>query len=1243
MHWPPRWLVAGAVGALVVGLAAPASADPARPTGPQPGTPTPGTAPVRVTLITGDQVDLTPAAPGRVAATVRPGPGRDRITFHTIEADGGLRVLPSDVVPYVSAGVLDPDLFDVQELVADGYGDAAQGSLPLIVRYQAPAAGRVRPLAGTTDARPLESINGAALRVGRSDLGGLWTTLRGTAEARATAAGTPRLGAGIARVWLDERVRPALEHSVPQIGAPAAWAAGRDGSGVTVAVLDTGVDTAHPDLAGRIADAQDFSGSGSVRDGHGHGTHVAATIAGSGAASDGLRKGVAPGARLLVGKVLDDSGSGYSSGIIAGMEWAARSGAKVVNMSLGGSATDGTDPMSQAVNDLTAATGTLFVVAAGNDGAARSVGAPGAADAALTVGAVDRADDLADFSSRGPRLGDNGLKPEITAPGVDIVAARATGTTMGTPVGDAYTQASGTSMATPHVAGAAAILAQEHPDWTAARLKDALVSTARANPALTVFEQGGGRLDVTRALGQRVYGSATADFARLATGGAAVERTVTYTNGTGAAQTLRLALDLRNLDSGAADPDGVSVGAGEVTVPAGGSVAVPLRADPAKLGRGPHGGWLVATGADGVTVRTAVGLALSGPAHTVTLRALDMAGQPGGAPVVTLFGEQPESDTLTWLGGGESRTVRVEEGPYILQGLIEHGAPLDEQLTLVTDPELTVDRDLTVVLDPRRGTPIRIETPKPAEQRATISFYEHRVFGNGRQVDHGVQAYSTVQQVNVTPTRRVTRGEFEFSSRWQLVAPMVDARVKGVSDPLDINLLGQSPAPTGRRKLPLVFAGTGNPAELARVKGAAVLLTSDPDRAEEEQVAAAATAGAATVLVVRPADQSAWTVWRPTGDRLPIPALVVAYDAGQRLIAAARAGRATLDLTLTVDSPYLYDVFQVSQGRVPERIVHTVTARNTAEVTAHYGDTGGLDWATEQRFGWRPWQTFSWNDDQRIVRTGTTRQEFVSAGDSWWQHRVLHRLMYAGWGQLTGGLTGEPRRYAADDRETESWHGPVIRPAVPAAGGTTVPTRTGDTLDLRVAEFVDAASNHSPAGRGEEQDTVEVRVSRNGTRIADLSGGWAPVPTVAEAARYRLDVTTRRSSEEWRFATRTETAWQFTSARPTGDAARPLPLLQVDYQVPADLRGEVVGSRAHRLGLTLRQPAGVPAPTGTDLRAEVSFDSGRTWRSVPVRGSGTRYTAVVPAGKGTVSLRVHARDRAGNTVDQTVLDAYGLR
>jgi subtilisin family serine protease len=191
--------------------------------------------------------------------------------------------------------------------------------------------------------------------------------------------------------------------------------------------------------------------------------------------------------------------------VIAGMEWAARQRARVVNMSLGGGPTDGTDPVSQAVDRLTASHRTLFVVAAGNSGPDdQSVDTPGAATSALTVGAVNVADQLADFSSRGPGVGDFAMKPDITAPGVDIVAARATGTSLGDPVDQWYTRLSGTSMATPHVAGAAAIMAQRWPDWSPARIKAVLMGTAEPNLELSVYEQGGGRLDVAHAIEQRL-------------------------------------------------------------------------------------------------------------------------------------------------------------------------------------------------------------------------------------------------------------------------------------------------------------------------------------------------------------------------------------------------------------------------------------------------------------------------------------------------------------------------------------------------------------------------------------------------------------------------------------------------------------------------------------------------------------------------------------------------------------------
>jgi hypothetical protein len=1142
------------------------------------GTPAHGKAPASggsteshsITLITGDVVEVAEAAPGRYAASVRPAPGRERITFHTLEVDGGLRVLPSDAVPAVSAGTLDADLFDVEELIADGH----VGSLPLIVQGGARDA---RARASTV--RELPSIGATALRVDSDDLAEFWQS----------AGSRGRSGT---RIWLDGRVRPVLDRSVAQIGAPAVWQAGYDGSGIDVAVLDTGADPTHPDLAGQIEAAQNFTSSADTIDHFGHGTHVAATVAGTGAAAGGTRKGVAPGADLLIGKVLDDSGSGYDSWIIAGMEWAVASGAEVVNLSLGGDPTDGTDPLSQALDQLTRDSGTLFVVSAGNDGADSAVGTPGAASAALTVGAVDRDERLADFSSRGPRLGDLAIKPEITAPGVGIVAARAAGTSMGTPVDANYTAASGTSMAAPHVAGAAALLAQANPEWTAPRLKDALVSTARTNPDLSVFAQGGGRVDIARAVTQRVYAGGTLDFGVHTDPAQPVTRNLAYTNDSSDAVTLSISA-----------PAGFRAPA-TVTVPGGQSVEVPVTADLAT--RGQHTGWITATGPGGVAVRTAVAATVDGPRHTVTFRAVDRSGAPVSVPVVALHGEDRRFDALGWLPAGGTFTVEVAEGPYLLHALIEDGAPLDEQATLITNPELRVTRDLEVLLDARTGTPIRIETPRPAEQQAVLSYYVHRVHGNGRSISHGVMHFSTMQQVNVTPTRRPSAGQYEFSSRWQLVAPMVKARVPGVAAPLDINLLHQSPAFDGTRRYPL---------KLTAAKGVAALLEASETLPEEEQIAAAAQAGAAVALIVRPPDFSPWTVWRPIGDRLPIPAMVVAHDDGQRLLARARAGNATLDLTLTVSSPYLYDVFHVERGRVPEQIVHRVTAANSARVTAKYADTGGFGWTKEQRFGWRPWQEYSWNDSQRFVETPKRREEWVSAGDSWWQHRVHHEYTWDEMNPLRGGMADEPRRFRGGSQSTEEWLTPVVRPV--SVGSA----RTGDTLALRVAEF--GSSDHWGVSTGD--DAVEAKLWRDGALVATLPDARQDVTVPSAAATYRLALTTARASEEWHWATRTETVWGFRSA--TTASAQPLPLLRIDYDVPADLSGYVSGR--HRVGLSV--------PGGRIAGAEVSFDEGRTWRPVPVNAG----KATIPAATGAVSLRVNAVAPGGATVTQTVINAYG--
>lgn len=305
----------------------------------------------------------------------------------------------------------------------------------------------------------------------------------------------------VQNIWLDLPVHTMLDVSVSHVRAPQLWNLGFEGEGIVVAIVDTGIDPEHPDFEGRIVAVKDFTGTRpDAGDGNGHGTHVASTVAGSGAASGGKYIGVAPDARLLVAKVLRDDGGGATSQVMAGVDWAVKQGAHVINLSLGADvACDGTDAMS-AICDAAVDAGAVVCVAAGNAGPnPGTVGSPGCVRKGITIGATTDADKVTSFSSRGPTK-DGRVKPDVCFPGHNIVAARARGTAMGTPVNEFYTSASGTSMATPHASGAAAVLLQAFPGITPAAVKERLMRTA-VDLALDPNTQGSGRADILAAHG----------------------------------------------------------------------------------------------------------------------------------------------------------------------------------------------------------------------------------------------------------------------------------------------------------------------------------------------------------------------------------------------------------------------------------------------------------------------------------------------------------------------------------------------------------------------------------------------------------------------------------------------------------------------------------------------------------------------------------------------------------------------
>lgn len=227
------------------------------------------------------------------------------------------------------------------------------------------------------------------------------------------------------------------------------------GQGVSVAVLDTGFDSAHPDFAGRTVTMQSFVPGESAEDGHGHGTHCIGTACGPRSPASGPRYGVAHGAEIFVGKVLSNGGSGTDGGILAGIDWAVSSGCAVISMSLGADVPREHPPYTVA-GRRSLDKGSLIIAAAGNNALRTEldfgfVGAPANSPYVMAVGALNQQLDMAFFSAR--TLADaRGGQVDVAGPGYQIYSSW--------PMPTRYRVISGTSMATPHVAGLAALFAE---------------------------------------------------------------------------------------------------------------------------------------------------------------------------------------------------------------------------------------------------------------------------------------------------------------------------------------------------------------------------------------------------------------------------------------------------------------------------------------------------------------------------------------------------------------------------------------------------------------------------------------------------------------------------------------------------------------------------------------------------------------------------------------------------------------
>ncbi|MFI5754527.1 S8 family serine peptidase [Streptomyces sp. NPDC051569] len=1194
-----------------------------------------------VTLLTGDRVTVTPGGSGPDTVTVA-GPDGRRGDARIITRDGDTYVYPSAADPYVAAGLLDRNLFNVTRLIADGFDDAHADGIPMIAGYGSEARRRSAASAlpeGATGVRALTSINSTALTADRDRTESFWSglTAPATRAESARGAGAPALAGGITKLWLDGKVTADLAESTARIGAPEVWAQGNTGKGVDVAVLDTGYDSGHPDLAGAVSSSVSFVPGEGMNDVVGHGTHVASTIAGSGAASGGAEKGVAPGVKLHVGKVLSDSGSGQDSWIISGMEWAARdAGARVISMSLGSSeASDGTDPMSRAVDELSAETGVLFAIAAGNSGSAEhTVASPGAASAALTVGAVDSQDVTADFSSRGPRLRDDAIKPEITAPGVSILAARSQYMASGT---GSYTTMSGTSMATPHVAGVAALVAAEHPDWTGSRIKDALVSSSAPTPGNPVDAGGNGRVDAAAATGGTLFATGTVDVGIHPRGSApagTVARTVEWTNNGDTAVTVDLRADAPDAPRGL-----FTVADRQLVVPAGGkaSTTVTTHLDAAPAGNRYTGQVIASTGGDKALTRTLIAVSTRDEDRHLRARITDRAGDP----VSVLVNFQRKGEEYAWAQYSDDEGLFdaiVPSGTYAVWAWVAvegtHG-PSSAGLALLSAPAVEVRADTDVVLDGTKVRQTRVVTPN-ASTDSDIRVDFSRGFGDGSVPATEAHTVGDVfDSLWALPTPKPAKGDVVYTARWRMQQPQLSL-ISGDQNFDDLWIQPGSAMPSdGDRTLPAVYAGNGLAADYAsldvRDKVAVVTgapVSDDLARADLDQVQAAQQAGAALLVIVNNADGRL----RQAVRRTPLTVAGLSRTEGETLISRIRqspGGSVPMRVVGHAKTEYLYDLVRSWHGGIPQDLVYAPTERQLARVEVDFRNDPAVE-VDEFRYDIQPYLGVKVGST-RLSRAGAHRTDWVTSDKNvaWMEDAEAVYQSY----QYSDLIT-----YPAGKTTDVQWFGPMERPRINSS--QPLPRRTGDSLLVYAPGWGDSGENHAGVV-GIGTTTQETELYRGDTLVSGGSGYVLSADVPAAKGTYRLVTTTERTAG-YPYSTATRTEWGFTSAAPKAGETQQLPLVQIDYRIPTASDGT-----AKRDAELLVTPSHIPGASVAAVRTdkvELSYDDGLTWEKATLssssRGALTRLRA--PATATFLSVRVHASDARGNTVTQTITRAAGI-
>ncbi|WP_027657327.1 PA domain-containing protein, partial [Salinispora vitiensis] len=680
-----------------------------------------------------------------------------------------------------------------------------------------------------------------------------------------------------------------------------------------------------------------------------------------------------------------------------------------------------------------------------------------------------------------------------------------------------------------------------------------------------------------------------------------------------------------------------------VTVPAEGQIDVPVTGDPTAADVGEHTGYLIGTNpSTGETItRTSLGLIKEDERYDLTIKLRDHNGEPTSATVFVKTTDYPFPG-YTDVDG--ERTLRLPPGFYTIYAELEVAGERSDSLglALLVAPETVLDKPAEVILDASQAQLLDTQTPHATEDRQRqLSFtLEHPDY---KPFHYGYEVPPRYDDLYVLPTEKGSESSFDLGARWRKGEPVLSLRALGLL-PIDAVVQPGSTITTGNQWLRPVYAGTGTPEDYTDLdaEGKIAVIKRSDDISPADQAAAAVAAGVALLLIVNdnPGILYEWVGESPIPVKAPIPVASIHRDIGNILIKLAEHGVPPLKVSQEQYPDTIYDLVQVWRDQVPDQpLTYHPRHSDLARIDARYHavqETEGYGYRNDLTFA------ISYGSPEPEWYPGT-RTEWVTPGIEW---RETHQQRF--WTDAS-----HRNSYELGSTTTVDWFAPAVRPAFGRTDGSAQNNRAGDTMSVEVQTW-------SPSGSVLEHGgfypyrvvPTHLKLYQGdnllfeNTRHASLGLRKVPAGTLP----YRLVLDASRPADEWRLSTRTHTEWDFissTNSAPPADPV-PIPLLQLDYELETDLRGDVEAGSHQEISITAGpRPGTTGAGTITSVELEVSYDDGTTWQPITLKqGDNDRHTATLKLPEqpdGFISVRAAAETDAGFAIRQELIRAYGLR